>query len=182
MKWKPIFDVWHKKTENYKYIHMVLRVPNHILFNFARNLNPFLCAQQMHRRLAGIFIIGWPKGSSFSHWGLIEGPAGNPRYDNAVMFDPGHLISPHDAERRQSPGRMYTQRNIFGILLNQTEIRLYLLFSDWFGTANRHCPFAVPNQSKNGKYNLISVWFKKISERFICVCGHLGFIQQSSVQ
>ena len=41
----------------------------------------------------------------------------------------------------------YTQRNLFKILLNQTEIRLYLPCSDLFGTAN-----------KNGKYNLISVW------------------------
>ena len=29
-----------------------------------------------------------------------------------------------------------TQRNLFEIYLNQTEIRLYLPFSDWFGTAN----------------------------------------------
>ena len=26
-----------------------------------------------------------------------------------------------------------------------------------------------PNQSENGKYNLISVWFYKISKRFLCV-------------
>ena len=32
-----------------------------------------------------------------------------------------------------------------------------------FGTDNGHCSFAVPNQSENGKYNLISVWFNKIS-------------------
>ena len=30
----------------------------------------------------------------------------------------------------------YTQRNIFEILLKQTEIRLYLSCTDWFGTAN----------------------------------------------
>ena len=30
----------------------------------------------------------------------------------------------------------YTQRNIFEILFNQTETRLYLPFSDWFGRAN----------------------------------------------
>ena len=35
----------------------------------------------------------------------------------------------------------YTQRNLFGILLNQPEIRLSRL---------------DPNQSENGKYNLIS--------------------------
>ena len=29
---------------------------------------------------------------------------------------------------------LYSQRNIFGILLKQPEIRLYLQFSDWFGT------------------------------------------------
>ena len=30
-------------------------------------------------------------------------------------------------------------------------------------------PFAVPNQSENGKYNLISVWFNNISKRFLWV-------------
>ena len=29
---------------------------------------------------------------------------------------------------------IYKQRNLFEILLNQPEIRLYLPFSDWFGT------------------------------------------------
>ena len=33
---------------------------------------------------------------------------------------------------------------------------------------NRHCPFTVPNQSENGKYNLISVWPNKISKIFLC--------------
>ena len=63
-----------------------------------------------------------------------------------------------------------THREIFfEILSNQPEIRLYLPFSDWFGTANGQCPFAVPNQSVHGKYNLISGWFDKISKRFLCV-------------
>ena len=47
------------------------------------------------------------------------------------------------------------QRNLFEILLNLTEIRLYLPFSDWFETANEHCPFVVSNQSENSKYNRI---------------------------
>ena len=38
-----------------------------------------------------------------------------------------------------------TQKNIFEILLNQTEIRLYLSFSDWF------------EKSENREYNMISV-------------------------
>ena len=57
---------------------------------------------------------------------------------------------------------LHTQRNHFEILLNQAEFRLYLPFFDWFGTANGR-PFAVPNQSENGKYNLNSAWFNYIS-------------------
>ena len=37
-----------------------------------------------------------------------------------------------------------SQRNLFEILLNQTEIRLYLRYTDWFGTANGQCRFVVP--------------------------------------
>ena len=58
----------------------------------------------------------------------------------------------------------YTQRNLLQMLLNPTQIRLYLLFSNRFGTANEQCPFVVPNQLENDKYNLISVWF--LCERF----------------
>ena len=36
----------------------------------------------------------------------------------------------NNTQRSQSA---YTQRNLFGSLLNETEIRLYLPFSDWFG-------------------------------------------------
>ena len=64
-------------------------------------------------------------------------------------------------------------KNIFQISLNQTEIRFYLPFFDLFGTTNRQRPFAVPNQSENGKYNLISVWFNKISKRFFCVRSNI---------
>ena len=31
----------------------------------------------------------------------------------------------------------------------------------------------VPNQSENGEYNLNSIWFNKISKRFLCVCDWL---------
>ena len=41
--------------------------------------------------------------------------------------------------------------------------------TDWFGTANGQCPFAVQNQSVHGKYNLILVWFDKIS-KIISLC------------
>ena len=46
-------------------------------------------------------------------------------------------------------------------------------FSNLFGTANGQRPFAVLNQSENGKYNLISVWFNKISKIFLCVYCYL---------
>ena len=36
---------------------------------------------------------------------------------------------------------VYSQKNLFEILFNQTEIRLYLQFSDLFGTSNGHSPF-----------------------------------------
>ena len=32
----------------------------------------------------------------------------------------------------------YTPRNLFEILLHQTEIRFYSPFTDWYGTANGH--------------------------------------------
>ena len=53
---------------------------------------------------------------------------------------------------RYGPG--YTQRNLFEILLNQPEIRLYLSFFRliWIQTKVH----LDPNQSENGKYNLIS--------------------------
>ena len=50
----------------------------------------------------------------------------------------------------------HTQRNLFEILLNQTEFSLYLPFSDWFGTNNP-----------------ISVWCDKIWKIFPCV-GEYG--------
>ena len=49
----------------------------------------------------------------------------------------------------------YTQRNHFEILLNETEIRLYLHLPIDLESNGR--PFAVPNQSENGKFNLIYI-------------------------
>ena len=40
----------------------------------------------------------------------------------------------------------YTQRNLFEILSNQTEIRFYIPFFDLFRTANT----LIPNQLENG--------------------------------
>ena len=50
--------------------------------------------------------------------------------------------------------------DLFGILFIPTEIRLYIPFSDWLGAKHDLC--LDPNQSVNGKFNLISVdpWAK----------------------
>ena len=48
----------------------------------------------------------------------------------------------------------YTQRNLFKILSNQTEIRLYLLFSDWFGTKRTFVWFQI-----NLKM-ITTIWFR----------------------
>ena len=72
-----------------------------------------------------------------------------------------------------------TQRNLFAILSNQPEIRSYLPCTDWFGTADGHDSFAVPNQSDNSKYNLISGWFNKIMKRNLCVCTNSGPVSRN---
>ena len=57
-----------------------------------------------------------------------------------------------NARSREITPRCRTHRNVFQILLNLPEIRLYLLF---FRLIMSHTEFRlVPNQSKNGKYNL----------------------------
>ena len=38
----------------------------------------------------------------------------------------------------------------------------------------------VPNQSENGKYNLILGWFNKISKKFLCVYVKYGWFKVSN--
>ena len=55
----------------------------------------------------------------------------------------------------QRPGATpYTQRNLFEILLNQTEIRLYLPFSDWFGTKLTSVWFQINRNMVN------TIWYR----------------------
>ena len=69
----------------------------------------------------------------------------------------------------------YAQKNIFGILLNQAKIRLYLSFSDWFGTRIRlYLPFSDWFGTKQN-----SVWFKinwktVYTIRFQCAVTRVG--------
>ena len=60
---------------------------------------------------------------------------------------------------------------VTGILRHQTEIRVYLPFSDWFRSKGNYTWFQiefcwVPNQSENSKYTLISVRMNAIRRRF----------------
>ena len=72
--------------------------------------------------------------------------------------------------KRKKSGHIRGDRNVFQILLNQTEIRLYLRLHRLIQNSKRTCPFAVPNYSENDKYNLISVWFDNIWKTFLRVC------------
>ena len=70
---------------------------------------------------------------------------------------------------RQSP-QVWRMRNRQEIALNQTRIWLYSPCTDWFleQQTDSVC-LLFQNQSKNYKYNLISVWFDKIWKIFLCV-------------
>ena len=56
-----------------------------------------------------------------------------------------------------------TQRNIIKSNRNQIVFTIFRL------NCNQTDVHLVPNQLETGKYNLISVWFNKISKRFLCV-------------
>ena len=69
---------------------------------------------------------------------------------------------------------------IFQLIWNQTEryisVKMYMYIKKYFKCISLYIHLngniffrLVPNQSKNSKYNLISVWFNKNSERFLCV-------------
>ena len=75
------------------------------------------------------------------------------------FFSPGNVSTYQCSANPEQNIHQCTQRNLFEILLNQTEIRLYLPYSNWFGT--KRTSVCALNQSENGKYNLISVWFNR---------------------
>ena len=56
----------------------------------------------------------------------------------------------------------YTQRNISGILLNKTGIRLYLPCTDWFGTRRTFAWFKINRCMVNTiLFGFDSIWFRK---------------------
>ena len=67
--------------------------------------------------------------------------------------------------------RVYTQRNLFEILLNKTGIRLYLPYLDWFGTKRTSVWFKINRKMVN------TIWFQVDLIRFqkdFSVCTHLS--------
>ena len=58
------------------------------------------------------------------------------------------------------------------VKLNRKQIVFTILRVFW----NQMDVRLVINQLENGKYSLISVWFDKISKRFLCVCGWASVI------
>ena len=85
----------------------------------------------------------------------IQSDAGYVQQDSEVYLLIQSMCEATCSASETSPNRngfpLPAQRNLFQILLNQTEIRLYLSFSDSFGKS----PFTVPNQSVHDRYNLI---------------------------
>ena len=71
---------------------------------------------------------------------------------------------------------LYTQRNIFEILLNETEIRLYLPFSDWFGSKRRSVWFQINRKMVNTiRFQFHLIRFRKDFSvcNYICTYEHI---------
>ena len=62
---------------------------------------------------------------------------------------------------------VYTRRIFFRNLIESN--RIQIVFAIFRLISNQMDIRLVPNQSENGKYNLIPIWFNKISKRFLCV-------------
>ena len=72
----------------------------------------------------------------------------------------------------------YTQRNLFEILSNKTETKLYLTFSDWFGTKRASVWFQINRKM------VYTIWFQFYLIRFrkdFSVCVVL-FVENRSMQ
>ena len=107
------------------------------------------------RFAAGIFIYVWKHYKTILHTTLWESltPTGimGPHLQNLPLWNPLNIVSrglrdvlgPHYRQRgaRAMQKMQRTQRNLFKILSNETEIRLHLPFSNWFRTADGRSVF-----------------------------------------
>ena len=87
-------------------------------------------------------------------------------------FRGGHACRGHHSLRACLRCK-YTHRNLFQILLNQPEIRLYLPFSDWFGSKRMSVWFQFNRKNVN------TIWFRVDLIRFpkkfsVCTACRVG--------
>ena len=74
------------------------------------------------------------------------------------------------AQPKWPPDRRHTRRNLFEILINQPEIRLYLPFSGWFGSKRTSVWIQIIQRMVN------TIWFRVDLSRFrkyFSVCTHI---------
>ena len=73
---------------------------------------------------------------------------------------------------------IHTPRTIFEILLNQTVIRLYLKFADWFGIKWTSACFQINRKI----VNIIKIWFDLIRFRKVFSVSRLEKLPRSAVR
>ena len=67
-----------------------------------------------------------------------------------------------------SPGnRCFAQKYFWNLIKSNRNQIVFIIFRLIWNETNIRL---VPDQSENDKYNLIWIWFNKISKRFLCVC------------
>ena len=98
------------------------------------------------------------------------------RTEGRVVEAEAHFTSPSTAwvrGARQSVGPLYTEKYFWNLIKSN---RYQIIFTIFWLIWNQTDVRCVPNQSENGKYNLISVSFNKI---FLCVRRTTFFYQSS---
>ena len=105
--------------------------------------NPFFFVFRNYKHLVGFTILSLIQ----NRWG----------HTSMELFFPQVPLS------MQLERANYTQRNLIKSTRNQIVFTIFPLI--WNQTNVRF----VPYQSENGKYNMISSWFNKISKIFLCV-------------
>ena len=83
-----------------------------------------------------------------------------------MIFIHEHEPDQKNSSDQQLSERLHTEKS-FRFLIKST--RNQILFTIFLLIRNQMYVRLDPNQSENGKYNLISVWFNKISKGFLGV-------------
>ena len=134
----------------------------------------YLCGQLLHKPNAFPFCRWWGSEWFSLTIALVRWFTGTKKMNFGCFRDfwKMYFIKSILAEERNefpvtnaTEGRsVYTQRNLFGILLNQTQIRLYLPCTDWFGTK-----LTVSVWFQINRKIINPIWFRFYLIRFLCV-------------